>query len=189
MELHFRGVRQRHITEITPENIEDCKKLMKFQELRHLDELKGYLGIADGKLLTSHAYSQERKTLSHMVISNVRVFVEQQLYIFQTLWDKAMPAHNRIREIEEGIKPEVIETLREPELTQARTFEMIKSAKDEVLVIFSTSNALRRQVKAGALDFLIKAAKSKGLKVRILSPFDEYVKNIFAEIKKRIRSE
>src|ERR671917_977852 len=85
VELHKRGVRQRSITEITSENIADCKKLMKFQELRHLDGLKGYLSIADGRLLTSHAYGQGNKTLPHMVISNVRVFVEQQLYFFQTL--------------------------------------------------------------------------------------------------------
>ncbi len=157
---------------------------MKFQELRHLDGLKGYLGIADGRLLTSHAYWQENKTLPHMVISNVRVFVEQQLYFFQTLWEKAIPAQIRMREIEEGIKPEVIETIREPQLTQARTLEMIKSANEEVLVIFSTSNAFRRQEKAGALDLLIKTAKSKDLKVRILSPFDGYVRNIIEKIKK-----
>ncbi len=119
-----------------------------------------------------------------MVISNVRVFVEQQLYFFQTLWDKAISAQTRIREIEEGIKPEVIETIREPQLTQARTLEMIKSANEEVLVIFSTSNAFRRQEKAGALDLLIKTAKSKDLKVRILSPFDGYVRNIIEKIKK-----
>lgn len=112
IDLHNRGVRQRHLTEITKENIVHCKDLMKFQELRHLDGLKGYLGIADGRLLTSHAYGQESKTLPHMVISNVRVFVEQQLYFFQTLWDKTTPARTRIREIEEGIKPEVIETIR-----------------------------------------------------------------------------
>ena len=47
IELHNRGVRQRAITEITPENIVHCKQLMKFQELRHLDGLKGYLSIAD----------------------------------------------------------------------------------------------------------------------------------------------
>jgi hypothetical protein len=76
IELHNRGVRQRHITEITPENITHCKKLMKFQELRHLDGLKGYLSILDGKVLGSHAYSQQHG-LPHAVASTVRVFLEQ----------------------------------------------------------------------------------------------------------------
>jgi two-component system, OmpR family, sensor histidine kinase VicK len=184
IDLNNRGVRQRNITEITKENLIQCKELMKFQELRHLDGLKGFLGIVDGRLLTSHASGQESKTLSHMVVSTVRVFVEQQQYFFETLWSKAIPAEQRIREIEEGIKPEVIETIREPEVTQARVLEIIKSANKEILVIFSTSNAFRRQERAGAVDLLIRTAKSRHLKVRVLSPFDDYVRNIIDKIKK-----
>jgi two-component system sensor histidine kinase VicK len=119
-----------------------------------------------------------------MVVSTVRVFVEQQQYFFETLWSKAIPAEQRIREIEEGIKLEVIETIREPEVTQARALEIIKSANEEILVIFSTSNAFRRQERAGAVDLLIRTAKSRHLKVRVLSPFDDYVRNIIDKIKK-----
>lgn len=50
---------------------------MKFQELRHLDGLKGYLSILDGKVLGSHAYGLENGLL-HAVASTVKVFVEQQ---------------------------------------------------------------------------------------------------------------
>lgn len=181
--LNNRGVRQRVITEITKENIIHCKELMKFQEVRHLDGLKGYSSIVDGRLLTSTAFGQEGKTLSHMVLSTVRVFVEQQQYFFETLWNKAIPAEQRIRELEEGIKPEVIETIRDPKVTQEHVFELLKSAKEEILIIFSTSNAFRRQERAGGLDLLREMAKSKGLKARILSPVDEYVRNIIDKIK------
>jgi hypothetical protein len=184
IELHRRGVKQRVITEITKENIMHCKKLMKFQELRHLDGLKGYFSIADGRLIAHSAFGQEGKILPHMVASTVRVLVEQQQYFFETLWNKAIPAEQRIREIEEGVKPEVIETIRDPKETQQRVFELLQSAKEEVLVIFSTSNAFRRQEKAGGVDFLIKTAKSKGVKVRILSPIDDYVRNIIDNIKR-----
>nr|MDQ3882631.1 hypothetical protein [Thermoproteota archaeon] len=184
IELNRRGVRQRVITEVTPENIIHCKKLMKFQDLRHLDGLKGYLAITDGKFLSSHAYGQEGKVLPHMVVTTVRIFVEQQQYFFETLWNKAIPIEQKIREIEEGVKPEVIETIREPKATQERVFELIKSAKEEILIIFSTSNAFRRQEKAGPVGFLIMTAKSKGVKVRILSPIDDYVRNIIDKIKR-----
>ena len=50
IDLNKRGVRQRNITEVTKENIIQCKELMKFQELRHLDGLKGFLGIVDGRM-------------------------------------------------------------------------------------------------------------------------------------------
>ena len=63
-------------------------------------------------------------------------------------------------------------------------FELLKSANEEILIIFSTSNAFRRQEKAGAVDLLIRIAKSKNLKVRVLSPFDDYVRNIIDKIKR-----
>jgi hypothetical protein len=44
------------------------------------------------------------------IVSNVKSFVEQQQYFFDTVWDKALPAEHRIREIEEGLKPDFIET-------------------------------------------------------------------------------
>jgi two-component system sensor histidine kinase VicK len=183
IELHNRGVRQRAITEITSENIIHCKQLMKFQELRHLDGLKGYLSIADGRIVSTHAFRGERG-LPHAVESTVKVFVEQQQYFFETLWNKAIPADQKIMEIEQGIEPEVIETIREPEATQQRVFELLKAAKQEVLVIFSTPNAFRRQDKAGGIDFLLRTAKSKDLKVRILSPIDDYVRNTIDKIKR-----
>ena len=183
IELHKRGVRQRSITEITSENIAHCKKLMKFQELRHLDGLKGYLSIADGEIVSTHAFGGEHG-LPHAVESSVKVFVEQQQYFFETLWNKAIAADQKIMEIEEGIEPEVIETIRDPNVTQARTLEMIKSAKEEVLIIFSTSNAFRRQEKAGALNLLVETAKSKNLKIRILSPVDDHVRSIIDKIER-----
>jgi hypothetical protein len=41
-------VKVRFITEITKENISYSKQLMKIVELRHLDEIMGNFGIADG---------------------------------------------------------------------------------------------------------------------------------------------
>src|SRR5919202_6432483 len=167
-ELHNRGVRQRHITEIIPENISHCKKLMKFQELRHLDGLKGYLSILDGKVLGSHALGQENGLLPHAVASSVRVFVEQQQYFFETLWSKAIPAKQRIKEIEEGAKREFVETIRDPSEIQKIGFELVKKAEDEILILFSTANAFRRQEKAGAIEILKESVKLHGVKVRIL---------------------
>jgi two-component system, OmpR family, sensor histidine kinase VicK len=136
IDLHNRGVRQRVITEITPENIAHCKKLMKFQELRHLDGLKGYLAITDGRYLSSHAYGQEGKVLPHMVVTTVRIFVEQQQYFFETLWNKAIPAKQRIKEIEKGAKREFVETIRDLSEIQKLSFDLIKSAEEEIFMLF-----------------------------------------------------
>ncbi|MGA9153944.1 MAG: HAMP domain-containing sensor histidine kinase, partial [Candidatus Nitrosopolaris sp.] len=44
-------------------------------------------------------------TIPHAVYSNVIENVQQQQYIFEILWNKATPAEQRIREIEEGVQP------------------------------------------------------------------------------------
>ena len=108
------------------------------------------------------------------------------LYFFETLWSKAIPAgKQRIREIEEGFKPEVIETIREPKVIQERVFELLKIQPMMRSLSFSRHlDAFRRQEKAGAVDLLIRIAKSKDLKVRVLSPFDDYVRNIIDKIKR-----
>jgi hypothetical protein len=178
IDLHNRGGKERCITEITEENIMHCKELMKFQELRHLDGLKGYLSIADGRLFTSHAFGQEGKTLTHMVTSTVRVFVEQQQYFFETLWNKAIPAKQRIREIEEGAKREFVETIRDSTQTEKIGFDLIKNAQEEILLLFSKPNAFFLQEKTrgrrgrGRVLALIKeaAASPRNVKVRILIP-------------------
>jgi hypothetical protein len=177
IDLHNRGVRIRDIVEITPENIHYCKELMKFQELKHLDGLKGYFSIADGRLFNSHAFGQEGKTLSHMIESTVRVFVEQQQYFFETLWSKAIPAKQRIREIEEGARREFVETIRDSSEIQKIGFDLIKNAEDEILLLFSAPSAFFLQEKARGrrervLALLKEAAASplRNVKVRILIP-------------------
>jgi two-component system sensor histidine kinase VicK len=184
LELLKRGIKTRFITEITEKNIAYCKELMKIvYELRHLEGVKGNFGVSESDYIAT-AIQQEGRPISQLIHSNARVMIEQQQYFFQTLWDKATPAQIRIREIEEGIKPEVIETIRDPKATQELARELIKSANEEILIIFSTSNAFRRQEKLGAVDLLIKTAKSKDVKVRIMSPFDDYVRNIIDKIKR-----
>ena len=171
IELRNKGVRERFITEITPENIAHCKTLMKFQELRHLDGLKGYLSISDARLLTAHAFGQEYGPLPHIVVSNVRVFVEQQQYFFETLWNKAIPSKQRIRELEEGAKREFVETIREPSEIQKLSFDLIKNVEDEILLLFSTVNVFHLHERVGTLKLLKEIAlPSRSVKIRILIP-------------------
>src|SRR5919202_1835774 len=171
IQLKNREVRIRFITEITKENLPYSKELMKIVELRHLDGIKGNFGISDG--INGMEYrasptSKKEETPSEYIISNVRSLVEQQQYFFDMLWSKAIPAKQRIKEIEEGAKREFVETIRDPCEIQKIGFELVKKAEDEILVLFSTASAFRRQEKAGAIELLKESVKLHGVKVRIL---------------------
>ena len=98
-----RGVRLRYLTEITNANISYCKELMPLlHELRHLDGIKGNFMVSETEYLAPAPSRDETKLSSLIIYSNVKEIVEHQQYIFETLWNKAIPA-NRKSEIEEGI--------------------------------------------------------------------------------------
>ena len=99
-----RGVELRYLTEITGQNISSCKKLMEIvDELRHLDGLKGNFMVNENEYLAPSSPFENTKPASRLFYSNLKDIVEQHLYLFQVLWDKAISAHKRIKEIEEGV--------------------------------------------------------------------------------------
>ena len=174
-ELNKRGVKIRWITDITKENVSSCKEIMKIAELRHLDDVKGGFVVSDEKVYLAIALLQVEKPVKQLIYSNVNALVEQQQYMFNTLWNKAIPAKQRIMEIEQGLKREFIETIRDPQEIQNLGFDLIKSANEDVLIIFSTANAFLRQQKAGAIMLVAKQAIDHNAKVRILTPINKKV--------------
>jgi two-component system sensor histidine kinase VicK len=169
-QLKKKGVRLRFITEITKDNLHYCKEMAKVLELRHLDGIKGNLGIIDrGREYRAYPRIQPGVPPDVLIRSTSKVFVEQQQFFFETLWSKAIPAKQRFKEIEEGAKREFVETVRDPSEIQKIGFDLIKKGEDEILIIFSTTNAFRHQEKSGVLQ-LLRAAASRGVKIRILVP-------------------
>ncbi len=164
-----RGIRSRYVTDITRDNLPYCKEAMKFGELRHLDGIKGNFAVSEKEYMAS-ATMQEAELLQQVIYSNVKEVLEQQQYVFDSFWKKSVAAENRIREIEEGVASDVIEVIQNASRAKTLYFEVIKSAKEEVLVIFPTPNAFIRQEKLGVIQAIIEVSGKNNLKVRILMP-------------------
>ena len=97
-------MKTRYLTEITTENISYCKELMSIvNELRHLDGIKGNFMISESEYLAPVVLFEKGKVASQLIHSNVKELVEQQQYVFDSFWSRAIPAKQRITEIEEGI--------------------------------------------------------------------------------------
>jgi two-component system, OmpR family, sensor histidine kinase VicK len=113
--LKNQGVRLRQITEITKDNMSYCKMLMKIAELRHLDIVKGKIELTDTELIVSTTPENEESHQTAQIIhSNIKQLVEQQQSLFEIAWKKAMPAQQKIREIEDGIEPPETKVLEDP---------------------------------------------------------------------------
>jgi signal transduction histidine kinase len=181
-DLKARNVQSRYITDITKGNIKYCKELMQISELRHLDGIKGNFALSE-KAYTASATLQEASLLQQVIYSNVRAILDQQRYVIETLWNKAIPAEQRLREIEEGIEAEVFETITDHEVASRILVDLAKSVKKEALFFLPNDKALVRIDKLGVIDYLIKASqKSDTTAIRIVCPLSNENSEVTSKI-------
>ena len=172
-DLNARSIQSRFLTDITKDNIQYCKQLMQISELRHLDGIKGNFAISEKGYIAS-ATLQEASLLQQVIYSNVRAILDQQQYVFETLWNKAIPAEQRLREIEEGIEAEVFETITNHEVVSQILVDLAKSVKKEALFFLPNDKAMVRIDKLGIVDYLIKASqKSDATIIRVVCPLSD----------------
>jgi signal transduction histidine kinase len=120
--------------------------------------------------------------IQQLIYSNVKEIVEQQQYIFDSFWNKAIPSEQKIREIEYGITPEVTEVIQSPEEAEKREGDLIRKATKEIQIIYSTANAFHRQEYEGTIQVLGQLA-DKGVKIKLLTPTDNYIKESLHNLK------
>ena len=89
-----------------------------------MDRVKGNFVIQDGKhdYIKVHTIEKEAEPVSHTRDSTVKGIAEAEQYLFDSLWIKALPAEYRIRELEDGVVPDVVEILRDPYEIQRLAF-------------------------------------------------------------------
>jgi len=177
-----RGGKIRIVVEVTNDNIGACKEIMKIADVRHLEGIMNTFSVTE-KYYFGHVAQEPNGELIQAIHSNDRKYVEFQHYLFEALWKKAIPAKQRIREIEQGAKREIVEVIRDPSEIQKISHELIKSAKKEILLIFSTANSFHRQIEAGMLSQILKEVVSlRRVKARILVPLEHTLNEIVEEL-------
>ena len=191
-----RGVNFRYITEVTKDNLSYCKELSEFAVVRHLNGVKGNFEISKIRIkgewkgeYIATATLQEAEPVTQLIYSNVKEIVEQEQFVFDTLWDKAIPFLVRIKEIEEGIKPEVIEIIADPKEALETEYRLLKSAKQEVQIIFSTINTFLLQERQLGITKILSNLSKQGVRTRILTPMDIDVKELTSNLKKQYEQE
>jgi two-component system, OmpR family, sensor histidine kinase VicK len=100
-----RGIKLRYVTEITGDNVSYCKELINTIniDLRHVDGIKGNFYVSENEYVAPATFHHKGKPASHIIYSNVKEIVDHQQYVFESFWTRAIPAQQRIKEIEEGV--------------------------------------------------------------------------------------
>ena len=76
-----------------------------------------------------------------LLYGNVAEFLDQQKQIFEALWRISIPADLRIRELDEGLDPQIIEILTDPLETKVKFLSLVTSAKESLLLLLPTAEA------------------------------------------------
>src|ERR687889_1778488 len=163
------------ICSINEESIDLTKIFVNIgMKLRHVKSLTPMNFAVGDKELNATVESMEGgKMVRSLLTSNEPIYVKHFSSIFEELWNNGIDADDRIRDIEEGIDQANIENISNPKEGIKRAWSIIRSAKEEVLIMFSSANAVRRQKDMGGLQLLKEASEERNVKVRLLIPADE----------------
>ena len=178
MFLKNKGTRIKCITEITKDNVGLCKRLLKIiPELRHLDGIKGGFSVSEKEYVSSVTI-KESVPVTQVIYSSVEQLVEEQRYIFDTLWNKSIPAERKIKEVEGGLEPEFLDVIYDQKNGIDVIIDLVRRANKEALLLMPTSRALAHLHRLGLVEELIKLAGKKNSEIRIISPIDDENSNL-----------
>jgi signal transduction histidine kinase len=164
----------RYITNIDRVNIKLVREYLKSGiQIRHARNLPPMsFGISDKEIVATIDKMEYGKRIQNLLMSNESAYLKHFGSIFEELWNSGVDAADRIKDIEEGIDFADIEIIANPREGISRAWRIIKSARKEILIMFSSANALRRQIQMGGLGLLKDASEGRKVKVRLLIPHD-----------------
>src|ERR687888_830643 len=164
----------RYISNIDKDNMNLAKILLDADiKIRHVKNLPPMsFGVSDKEIAATIEKMEGGKNVQSLLLSNEPTYVNHFYHMFEELWKNGIDAKDRIRIIEEGVEPASIEIIPSPVDSIKRAYDLVETAEEEVLRIFSSVNAFRRQARLGIMH-LFKHAVERGVRVRILIPADQ----------------
>ena len=175
----------RWVTNVEKESVEILKEFLDLgMQIKHVKNLPPMnFAVGDKEVNTTIEKMEGGKMIQSLITSSQPDNITYFYSIFEQLWDKGIEAQNRIRNIEEGIAEETdIEIIPNPKKGIDKAWKIVKSAKKEILIVYSTPNAFRRQLEMGGVELLKEILEKNNAKVRILVPADAEAKLIIKEI-------
>src|SRR5215216_3451790 len=165
----------RYLIDIDKDNMKLAKILLDAGiEIRYLKNLPPMsFGVSDKEIAATIEKMEGGENVQSLLISNEPVYVNHFYHIFEELWKNGIDAKDRIRDIEEGVESASIEIIPSPSYSIKRAYDLVNSAQEEVLRIFSSINAFHRQARLGIMHLFKDAIVERGVRVRILIPADQ----------------
>ena len=164
----------RYITNINNDNLHISKLYLECGiQIRHMKNLPPMsFGVSDKEIAVTIEKMEGGKRIQSLLISNERLYVRHFTSLFEEIWRNGIDAATQIKNIAEGHELTNVDVIQNPEESLRKAWTLVGSAKEEVLLMFATASAFRRQVKMGGLQVMLRAIQENHAKVRILIPDD-----------------
>src|SRR5215217_235716 len=166
----------RWVTSITEKDSADLVRtfLNIGVQIRHVKNMPPIdFSVSDKEMMATIEKMEGCQMAQSLLVSNEPAYIDHFAFIFEELWKNGIDASERIRDIEQGVDQANIEIISNPKEGIKRAWNTIKSAKEEVLIMYSSANAVHRQKEMGGLHLLKEASEEHKAKVRVLIPADE----------------
>ena len=178
----------RWIMRIEKDSINLVKKFLKLGvKIRHVKNLAPInFAVSKHGLIATVEEMAGGGMIQNLLTSNEGSYIKHFTSMFEQLWKEGVDARYRIKDIEEKVGIAEIEIIRNPIDSIARGWDMVRSARKEINVLFSSSNALKRQIAMGALPLLRNASEKQKVRIRMLLPSSDRSDQLIEETKTNV---
>jgi len=169
----------RYVSNINQDNSKFVKVFLDAgTRVRHLKNLPPMsFAVSDKEIVATIEKMEGGRMVQSLLVSNEPAYIDHFRSIFEDLWVKGIDGEDRIKEIDEGTDLTDIEIIQNPRKVIERAWSYVEKSEYEILSIFATPNAFRRQMNMGLLQLLNEATEQRHVKVRILIPGDKQIKD------------
>jgi hypothetical protein len=155
------------IVETTKENV-DRVSSMNFPKIRHVDNLRGNMGIADQRAYMVYLFHQKSDLPDQTLFSNNPDLVKRQVELFNKLWDIGIPLSVRKRELDQNDQPQYQKMISNIYEFKDELDYIIEQSRKELL-IFSSLRSLNQLFMNRSNIGKIRSAQKRGVSVKILT--------------------
>ena len=167
---------RRFITDIQRDNLQDVKRiLVAGVQVRHIEGNRIAFSVSPNEYVNHFQHGGEPGASGpsgegsiELVWSSDADLVSQMRETFDVIWDSAIPAEARIKQLEVGLDPgetRIVSDIRE---ATNLGWELVDRVKREVLIILASGRTIERNTEM--FQKLMVNAKEKGIDVRVLVP-------------------
>jgi signal transduction histidine kinase len=169
----------RYITNIDQDNVKFAKEFLDSgMRIRHVKNLPPMsFAVSDKEMAATIEKMDGGRMIQSLLLSNEPAYINHFHSIFEELWAKGIDAEDRINDIDKGTDLTDIEIIRNPRRGIERAWSYVEKSEHEILSIFATPNAFRRQMDMGLLQLLKEATEQRHVQVRILIPGDKQIED------------